>query len=147
MEITICESSLLRARYRVSFVTRHPISCNYGWDKGHLFCTFGRKQIRVIVKLHCIAALHHPLRDATHCFESKYQPRQQSSWGQHGPHLGPVGPRRALCWPHEPCNLGGPVVLIRVQLSQSVYFGHRVTLPQLRENRFLFIVGCLKKSV
>ena len=27
---------------------------------------------------------------------------EQSSWGQHGAHLGPVGPRWAPCWPHEP---------------------------------------------
>ena len=26
--------------------------------------------------------------------------------GQHGVHLGPVGPRRASCWPHEPCYQG-----------------------------------------
>ena len=26
--------------------------------------------------------------------------------GQHGAHLGPVGPRWALCWPHEPCYQG-----------------------------------------
>ena len=29
-----------------------------------------------------------------------------SSWGQHGAHLGPVGPRWTPCWPHEPCNQG-----------------------------------------
>ena len=29
-----------------------------------------------------------------------------SSWGQHGAHLGPVGPRWAPCWPHEPCHQG-----------------------------------------
>ena len=29
-----------------------------------------------------------------------------SSWGQHGSHLGPVGPSWAPCWPHEPCFLG-----------------------------------------
>ena len=28
------------------------------------------------------------------------------SWGQHGAHLGPVGPRWAPCWPHEPCYQG-----------------------------------------
>ena len=28
-------------------------------------------------------------------------PREQSSWGQHGAHLGPVGPRWAPCWPNE----------------------------------------------
>ena len=33
-------------------------------------------------------------------------PREQSSWGQHGAHLGPVGPRWAPCWPHEPCYRG-----------------------------------------
>ena len=31
------------------------------------------------------------------------QPRKQGSWGQHGAHLGPVGPRWAPCRPHEPC--------------------------------------------
>ena len=29
----------------------------------------------------------------------------QSSWDQHGAHLGPVGPRWAPCWPHAPCYL------------------------------------------
>ena len=29
-----------------------------------------------------------------------------SSWGQHGAHLGPVGPRWAPCWPYEPCYRG-----------------------------------------
>ena len=32
--------------------------------------------------------------------------RLQSSWGQHGTHLGPAGPRWAPCCPHEPCYLG-----------------------------------------
>ena len=30
--------------------------------------------------------------------------RWQNSWGQHGAHLGPVGPGWAPCWPHA----GGP---------------------------------------
>ena len=34
------------------------------------------------------------------------RPWQQGSWGQHGAHLGPTGPRCAPCWPHEPCYLG-----------------------------------------
>ena len=33
-------------------------------------------------------------------------PGKQSSWGQHGAHLGPVGPRWAPCWPHEPYYQG-----------------------------------------
>ena len=33
-------------------------------------------------------------------------PWQQGSWGQHGAHLGPTGPRWASCWPHELFYLG-----------------------------------------
>ena len=33
-------------------------------------------------------------------------PWQQGSWGQHGAHLRPTGPRWAPCWPHELCYLG-----------------------------------------
>ena len=33
-------------------------------------------------------------------------PWLQGSWGQHGAHLGPTGPRWAPCWPHELCYLG-----------------------------------------
>ena len=38
--------------------------------------------------------------------DDSYRPRKQRSWGQHGAHLGPVGPRLAPCWPHEPCYQG-----------------------------------------
>ena len=31
---------------------------------------------------------------------------KQSSWGQHGTHLGPTGPSWAPCWPHESCYQG-----------------------------------------
>ena len=34
---------------------------------------------------------------------------QNGSWGQHGAHLRPVGPRRAPCRPYEPCYQGLPV--------------------------------------
>ena len=30
----------------------------------------------------------------------------QGSWGQHGIHLGPTGPRWVPYWPHEPCYQG-----------------------------------------
>ena len=33
-------------------------------------------------------------------------PWEQGSWGQHGAHLGPTGPRLAPSWPHELCYLG-----------------------------------------
>ena len=29
----------------------------------------------------------------------------QGSWGQHGAHLGPTGPRWAPCWPYKPCYI------------------------------------------
>ena len=47
-------------------------------------------------------------------------PREQSSWGQHGAHLGPVGPRWAPCWSHEPCCQGVLAVLYRAMLSTEV---------------------------
>ena len=40
------------------------------------------------------------------CLQGRRLPREQSSWGQHGAHLGPVGPRWAPCQPHEPCYQG-----------------------------------------
>ena len=36
----------------------------------------------------------------------KQNPRLQSSCGQHGAYLGPVGPSWAPRWPHEPCYQG-----------------------------------------
>ena len=33
-------------------------------------------------------------------------PRWQSSWGQYGAHLAPVGPTWAPCWSHEHCYQG-----------------------------------------
>ena len=37
---------------------------------------------------------------------NKVCPWWQGSWGQHGAHLEPTGPRWAPCWPHELCYLG-----------------------------------------
>ena len=51
-----------------------------------------------------------------------YLPREQSSWCQHGAHLGPVGPRWAPRWPHEPCSQGvrnGKVVRPKHQFQLS----------------------------
>ena len=46
-----------------------------------------------------------------HWDASEQLPRYQSSWGQQGAHLGPVGPRWAPCCPHESCYLGGYALL------------------------------------
>ena len=35
---------------------------------------------------------------------------KQGSWGQHGAHLGPKGPRWTPCWPHELCYLGSLII-------------------------------------
>ena len=51
------------------------------------------------------------------------QPRYQSSWDQHGAHLGPVGPRWAPSWPHAPCYQG------RLILAMHLASERRVTLP------------------
>ena len=42
----------------------------------------------------------------TNCKEITCYPRLQSSRGQRGAHLGPVGPKWAPCWHHEPCYQG-----------------------------------------
>ena len=39
-------------------------------------------------------------------FKTPTPPWQQGSWGQHGDHLGPIGPGWAPCWPHVTCSLG-----------------------------------------
>ena len=45
------------------------------------------------------------------CTKPRQHPKYQGSWGQHGAHLGPVGPRWASCWPHEPCYRDGTLPL------------------------------------
>ena len=53
-----------------------------------------------------------------------YLPRYQSSWGRNGAHLGPVGPRWAPYWPHDPFYLGnhGICTLFCKIASQRIYF-------------------------
>ena len=48
----------------------------------------------------------------------KSLPWYQGSWGQHGVHLGPKGPRRAPRWPHELCYLGYCFPSVSYSLSQ-----------------------------
>ena len=51
----------------------------------------------------------------------------QSSWGQHGAHLGPVGPRWAPCWPHEPCYQGllASERFVKITLMYTSLMEHR----------------------
>ena len=59
---------------------------------------------------------------------NQYQPREQSLWGQHGAHMGPVGPRWAPCWPHEPCYQGSHAVwvVISIYLMTSLDNPHTI---------------------
>ena len=42
--------------------------------------------------------------------------------GQHGAHLGPIGPRWAPCWPHELCYLGQYSVTFLLPRDHVEYF-------------------------
>ena len=69
------------------------------------------------------------------------QPCQQGSWGQHGAHLGPTGPRWTPCWPHELCYLrintsnhfGTPKavnMMTKLSSSQLLVFSQNSTTSQ-----------------
>ena len=46
-------------------------------------------------------------------------PREQGSCGQHGAHLGPVGPRWAPCCPHGSCYQGDFLVYIKATWTRA----------------------------
>ena len=48
-------------------------------------------------------------------------PRKQSSWGQHGAHLGPVSPRWAPSWSHKPCYQGGLTLVLTLRHTVASY--------------------------
>ena len=49
-------------------------------------------------------------------------PWLQGSWGQHGAHLGPTGPRWAPCLPHELCYLGRYITPVHTLVSTGPIF-------------------------
>ena len=65
---------------------------------------------------------------------ARQYPIKQSSWGQHGAHLGPVGPRWAPCWPHEPCYRDPcettHVLLVKLMIASKMH-----GLPLLQKAR------------
>ena len=65
-------------------------------------------------------------------------PRQQSSRGQHGAHLGPVGLRCAPDWPHEPCYQNGSLY-IYVYVYVFIYVIY-VWVPHVRPHCFCGLV-------
>ena len=70
---------------------------------------------RIRTKLTCAKwAVIHRNNDLDCCYSIATHPRQQFSWGPYGAHLGPVGPRWAPCWPHEPCYQGRFMALVDI---------------------------------
>ena len=65
------------------------------------------------------------------CHDLQITPWQQGSWGLHGAHLGPTGPRSAPCWPRDPCYLG------ICNISQDM-FKHFVLCFVLVSSKFLW---------
>ena len=57
-------------------------------------------------------------------------PRYLCSWGQHGAHPGPVGPRWAPCWPHEPCYQGRCLCVCACVFKSKLMWG-KLTLWHL----------------
>ena len=82
--------------------------CTHDWNE-ELERTWWYNHLRQLVILHkkifCCNCFEHPVRVwFPRLIGAK--PSLQSTWGQHGAHLGPVGRRWAPCWPHEPCYQG-----------------------------------------
>ena len=77
---------------------------------------------------------------------SKSESRYQNSWGQHEAHLGPVGPRWAPCWPHDPCYQGrcpGRVSIMSFPAGVCNASGHghgSSEIPQGGDSSMLFSV-------
>ena len=66
-------------------------------------------------------------------------------WGQHGAHLGPVGPRWAPCWSHEPCYLGCFFIANLNNLSNKQLGCWRFQPPWLACNTTIMWCSLLKR--
>ena len=67
-----------------------------------------RRRVRKLTDLYRIRTIHSlaHCKSECCCIDLIHIPWSQGSWGPHGAHLGPTGPRWAPCWPHDPCYLG-----------------------------------------
>ena len=88
--ILISVSGVNESIYSIFLVTKHNWKCLF---KSLWTCCITTRYINV---------LWLPIRQ-TRSFQN---PDCKVHGGQHGGHLGPVGPRWAPCWPHEPCYQG-----------------------------------------
>ena len=61
---------------------------------------------------------------AANCSKHALGTSEKSSWGQHGSHLGPVGPGWVPCWSNEPCYHGGLSPKKCKHITDSYYQKH-----------------------
>ena len=98
-----CSLSNTTASYILMYTTHAEFNCDmccFEWNLqkcSPLQATHLTSFTMLIITTSYILLLQHG--DMMH----REQPRLQSSWGQHGAHLGPVCPRWAPWWPQEPC--------------------------------------------
>ena len=103
-----------RPQHQIKFTGCYEMMYRAWNDTGELSFWFSRSSIQVNLalilefKITCTVTAVKSHRFAlliVKCILVSY-PRWQGSSGQYGAHLGPVGPRWAPCWPHEPCYHG-----------------------------------------
>ena len=85
----------------------------------HIFWS-GLTEGAVVLWTSFIALLHIKITQVVEILHQRRHPWQQGSWGQHGANLGPIGPRWAPCWPHEPCYLGLLILQINAVIPAAV---------------------------
>ena len=86
-----------------------------------------RKMLPILFRSRCIKMWCDLVAEVHHIYEMTLKtvpPWKQGSWGQHGAHLGPTGPRWAPCWPHEPCNLGIDSITTNIICKKYNYESH-----------------------
>ena len=108
-------------RCRSMIVRRHVITTPKAWTKIVTLLTSTINDSKCIPTYGCMHILNNLPSTSTassilshyeNMKPSHYLPWYQGSWGRHGVHLWPTGPRWASCWPHEHCYLDdyGPFV-------------------------------------
>ena len=84
----------------------HDAPISGAWlDHDAVLCDIGMRNSTAIWVCACACACTHTTR-VNQISLLVCHPWYQGSWGQHGAHLGPTGPRWASWWSHEPCYLG-----------------------------------------
>ena len=94
-ELCLCESNFMK-----SLITAAYHQCNIFINATYSSSTSSPSQS--------------PSMTITIYHQHHYPDSHESSWGQHGAHLGPVGPRWAPHWPHEPCYQGIITITVMV---------------------------------